>query len=67
MTRAQKQLLGLLAVQLVLIVLLRSPFSRASGSVALKPLLPALEAFTPARIATFVRAGCRVAAPLPCS
>ncbi len=53
MTRTQKQLLGLLAVQLVLIVLLRSPFSRASGSVALKPLLPALEAFTPARIELF--------------
>lgn len=53
MTRTQKQLLGLLAVQLVLIILFRSPFSGASGSVALKPLLPELQAFTPARIELF--------------
>ena len=41
---------GLLLAQLVLIALVRSPFSGGTGADASRPLLPSLEAFTPARV-----------------
>jgi hypothetical protein len=43
-------LAGLLLLQVVLILLVRSPLSGASAGVESRPLLPALEAFTAARV-----------------
>jgi hypothetical protein len=50
MNRTQLTLAVLLIVQLLLIVLVRSPFSGAAGSVQPHALLPALEAVTPMRL-----------------
>lgn len=50
MDRTQRLLVGLLLAQLVLILLVRSPFSGGTGADASRPLLPSLEAFTPARV-----------------
>ena len=50
MNRTQTTLAGLLLVQVVLILLVRSPFSGASSGVDSRPLLPSLEAFTATRL-----------------
>jgi len=50
MNRTQTILSGLLLVQLLLIVLIRSPFASTSGPAQSQPLLPSLEAITPSHI-----------------
>jgi len=50
MSRTQLYLVGLLLVQVVLILTLRSPFSGASAGYETRPLLPVLEAITPTRL-----------------
>jgi len=50
MDRTQRLLVGILVAQVVLILLLRSPLAGSGGAVAAHPLLPALEAFVPARM-----------------
>jgi hypothetical protein len=48
--RTQLVLLGVLALQAVLILLLRNPFADEPGSVEARTLLPGLEGVTPSRI-----------------
>jgi hypothetical protein len=48
--RTQITLAGLLVLQVALILLFRSPFTGASTSAELHPLLPGLEAFSPERL-----------------
>jgi len=50
MNRTQLYLAGLLIVQVVLILLVRSPFSVASAGAEARALLPALEAITPGQL-----------------
>jgi hypothetical protein len=50
MSRTQLYLVGLLIVQVLLILLVRSPFSKASAGVEARALLPVLEAITPNRL-----------------
>jgi hypothetical protein len=50
MNRTQQILVGLLALQIVLILVVRSPFAHTTDGSSLRPLLPGLDAFTPARI-----------------
>jgi hypothetical protein len=50
MTRTQTTLASLLLVQVVLILLIHSPFSGATSGVESRSLLPALEAFTATRL-----------------
>ncbi len=50
MNRTQLMLGGLLLVQIVLILILYSPFSGATAGIESRPLLPALEAVTPSRL-----------------
>lgn len=50
MTRAQLYLAGLLLVQVVLILVFRSPLSGATTGSEARPLLPVLDAITPNRI-----------------
>lgn len=50
MDRTQKLLVGLLVAQVALILLVRSPFSSATGASPSRPLLPSLQAFTPTRM-----------------
>jgi hypothetical protein len=50
MNRTQTTLAGLLLIQAVLILLVRSPLSGSTGPVEAMPLLPVLESFSPARM-----------------
>jgi len=50
MNRTQLYLAGILIVQVVLILLVRSPFSEASAGAEPRALLPALEALTPSQM-----------------
>jgi hypothetical protein len=50
MNRTQLYLVGLLVVQVVLILVFRSPFAGASAAYETRALLPALDAVTPSRI-----------------
>ena len=50
MNRTQLYLVGLLIVQVVLILLVRSPFSTASVGTEARALLPVLEAITPSQL-----------------
>jgi hypothetical protein len=50
MNRTQATLAGLLVIQAVLILLIRSPLSGSTGPVEATPLLPVLESFSPARM-----------------
>lgn len=50
MSRTQTTLLGLLLLQIVLIVIFRSPFSDAAQRTEARPLLPDLEAISPVRL-----------------
>ena len=50
MNRTQKTLTGLLAVQIVLILLLRSPLSGAGGATEARPLLSDFDALATTRI-----------------
>ena len=53
MNRSQIMLAGLLLVQLLLILLVRSPFASTGGASESETLLPALEVITPSRIELF--------------
>jgi hypothetical protein len=48
--QSQLVLAGLLALQLLLILVLRNPFAEAAAETEPRPLLPALESVTPARV-----------------
>ena len=50
MKRTQLYLAGLLLIQIVLILIFRSPFGGAQAAYELKPLLPGLAAITPTRL-----------------
>ncbi len=50
MDRTQRVLIGLLAAQLLLIVLLRSPFSGGADTFEPRPLLTGLDEMTPTRV-----------------
>jgi hypothetical protein len=50
MNRTQLYLAGLLLVQVVLILVFRSPFSGASAGYESRPLVPALDAITPGQV-----------------
>lgn len=50
MNRTQTVLAGLLLIQLLLILLVRSPFAGGTDVTEARPLLPGLEAITPERI-----------------
>jgi hypothetical protein len=50
MSRVQSTLAGALTVQIILILIIQSPFGSAFGSTEPRPLFPALESFTASRV-----------------
>lgn len=50
MSRTQRILAGALVLQVLLILVIKSPFGSASGSTEARPLFPALESFTASRL-----------------